>query len=128
MRFPVPKHNHLSSTSRIAAELRYLSVLTPGSGSERHPIGRGLSITGMSAISSPATICRPVSVSGCGTIRNLQRLHHDEHEVSGATERAYRCVDALMKRRELMDAWAAYLFPSKEKVVSITTASSKRRS
>jgi hypothetical protein len=46
-----------------------------------------------------------VSVSGCGTIRNLQRLHHDEHEVSDETEQAYRRGDALEKRRELMEAW-----------------------
>ena len=33
------------------------------------------------------------------------------HQVGGAIERAYRRTDLLEKRRELMDAWAAYCEP-----------------
>ena len=33
------------------------------------------------------------------------------HQVGGAVERAYRRTDILEKRRDLMDAWAAYCEP-----------------
>jgi hypothetical protein len=44
------------------------------------------------------------------------------HAVGDATERAYRRGDALMKRRELMDVWAAFLAGGAEaNVVPIST-------
>ncbi len=41
------------------------------------------------------------------------------HAVGDETEQAYRRGDALDKRRELMDAWASFCFPTPAKVVSI---------
>ncbi len=42
------------------------------------------------------------------------------HVVGDATERAYRRGDALEKRRELMNAWAAYCEQKPANVVRIT--------
>ena len=45
------------------------------------------------------------------------------HEVGNAVELAYRRSDALMKRRELMDAWSRFVLPSNHSnVVTITKA------
>ncbi len=44
------------------------------------------------------------------------------HVVGDATERAYRRGDALEKRRELMNTWAAYCEPKPANVVRITRA------
>jgi integrase len=41
------------------------------------------------------------------------------HAVGDETEQAYRRSDALDKRRELMDAWASFCFPTPAEVVSI---------
>ncbi len=41
------------------------------------------------------------------------------HAVGDETEQAYRRSDALDRRRELMDAWASFCFPTPAKVVSI---------
>jgi hypothetical protein len=41
------------------------------------------------------------------------------HAVGDETERAYRRSDALDRRRELMDAWASFCFPTPAEVVSI---------
>lgn len=46
------------------------------------------------------------------------------HVVGDATERAYRRGDALEKRRELMDAWAAFCEPSSGNVVAIPARAS----
>jgi integrase len=46
------------------------------------------------------------------------------HAVGDERERAYRRGDALSKRRELMNAWASFCFPSAADVVSL---SSRRR-
>ena len=44
------------------------------------------------------------------------------HVVGDATERAYRRGDALEKRRELMNAWAAFCEPKPANVVRIDRA------
>jgi integrase len=41
------------------------------------------------------------------------------HAIGDETEQAYRRSDALDKRRELMDAWASFCFPTPAEVVSI---------
>ena len=41
------------------------------------------------------------------------------HAVGDETEQAYRRGDALEKRRELMDRWASFCFPSAADVVSL---------
>jgi hypothetical protein len=42
------------------------------------------------------------------------------HTVGDATERAYRCGDALEKRRRLMDAWASYCVVPKSSGSTVT--------
>ncbi len=41
------------------------------------------------------------------------------HAVGEETEQAYRRSDALEKRRELVDAWASFCFPTSAELVSI---------
>ena len=48
----------------------------------------------------------------CGNETEFSREHVEEclaHQVGNSVERAYRRSDALEKRREIMDAWVAYI-------------------
>jgi integrase len=45
------------------------------------------------------------------------------HVVGDETERAYRRGDALEKRRELMEAWAAFCEPKAGNVIPLTRSS-----
>jgi integrase len=49
------------------------------------------------------------------------------HIVGDATERAYRRGDALVKRRKLMEAWAAYVEPKAENLNVVPLASQKAK-
>jgi integrase len=58
----------------------------------------------------------------CGEVSTFPREVAEAalaHVAGDATERAYRRGDALEKRRELMEAWAAYCEPKASNVVSI---------
>jgi hypothetical protein len=66
---------------RIAAKLRYLDAKALGNRSGGHSDGYG---SDMPAISTPATISRPATVSGCGTIRDLQSCQTRAEDLSNA--------------------------------------------